>query len=144
MSKERIYYNIQKYLIDRLLNHNEEYHYLARPYWVYVGDGLFCAKIPAYLCCLRKLQKCVFKPHLYFDMIHDRYLEYGGRVNGASILHRFYLLDYANKKEYNYTLENRYYKLFGDFQNEVSIVSDVSGHSFAIRYKDGTDIAVFF
>lgn len=105
MSKERIYYNIQKYLIDRLLNHNEEYHYLARPYWVYVGDGLFCAKIPADLCCLRKHTKCVFKPHVYFDVIHDRYLDYGGHVKGASILHRFYLLDYVNKREYNYTLE---------------------------------------
>lgn len=144
MSKERIYYNIQKYLIDRLLNHNEEYHYLARPFWCYVGDNHFCAKIPADLCCLKKLQKCVFKPHLYFDVIHNKYLFYAGSVMGTSIMHHFDRDEYDTDAVYRFTLENRYYKLFGDFQNEVSIVSDVSGHSFAIRYIDGTDIAVFF
>lgn len=144
MSKERIYYNIQKYLIDRLLNHNEEYHYLARPNWTYVGDGRFCAKIPAELCCLRKLQKNIFKPHLYFDVIHNRYLYYEGSVMGSSVIHHFCFVEYGDDNSYEYTLENAYYKLFGDFQNEVSVVSDAAGHSFAIRYKDGTDIAVFF
>lgn len=142
MSKERIYYNIQKYLIDRLLNHNEKYYYLALPFWCYVGDDHFCAKIPAEICCIKKCQKWVFKPHLYFDVIHNKYMHYAGSVRGTSIIHHF--VEYTTNAVYRFTLENRYYKLFGDFQNEGSIYSDVSGHSFAIRYKDGTDIAVFF